>query len=45
MQISLYVLVDSDGRICYSGSHNDCYCHLNNGLFKDCKIVELKGEY
>jgi hypothetical protein len=43
--IELYVLVDNTGRILYSGSYNDCYCHINNGLYKDCKIVLLKGEY
>lgn len=45
MTISLYVLIDNENRICYSGSHDDCCQHINNGLFKDCKIVELKGEY
>ena len=45
MQISLYVLVDTDGRICYSGSYDDCYEANKRVLSNDCKIIELKGEY
>jgi hypothetical protein len=45
MIISLYVLVDKDGRVCYSGSYEDCYKYNFNGMIPDLKIVELKGEY
>ncbi len=43
MTISLFVLVDKDNRILYSGSNSDCYQHMINGLYKDCTIVLLQG--
>lgn len=45
MIISLYVLIDKDGRVIYSGSYDDCYKINFNGMIKDLKIIQLKGEY
>jgi hypothetical protein len=37
--ISLYVLVDNDGRISYTGSYEDCKKQLTN----DYKLIKLEG--
>lgn len=37
--ISLYVLVDKDGRISYTGTYEDCKTQLNREL----KLLKLEG--
>lgn len=39
MKIELYVLVDNEGRILYTGSYKDCEYNLNTHL----KIIKLEG--
>jgi len=38
-KIELYILVDSDSRICYTGSYSDC----KNQLTKELKLIKLEG--
>lgn len=49
MEISLYALVDNDGRIIYTSSHkidvDNKKLHMKNLYNDKTEIVELKGEY
>jgi hypothetical protein len=37
--ISLYVLVDNNNRICYTGSYQDC----KNQLTTELRLIKLEG--
>ena len=40
--ITLYVLVDKDDRIVYSGDYRDCN-NANNNLDNEFKLIKLEG--
>jgi hypothetical protein len=46
-KISLWIIVDNEGRIIYTSSNKEDCIKMNNTdiIKKDCKVIELKGEY
>lgn len=53
MTISLYIVVDNQGRICYTGNDKEwCLDYIDNNSepknrfgHTNLQVVELKGEY
>lgn len=42
-EINLWVLVDSFGKIYYTGNSEQTVENFKDGSYKDCKIIKLTG--